>query len=159
MVTHPGVAGLSRNSSTGPIASGRTFVNSAYKQNLTFRPSMCHPSTSDSEYSTPPETSAVRIASGSGSRKKPPALQSSVGLATPRHAVEESVVIEPRPCLSPRGEISEGPLGESSNARTPDRVSVESFSADSTEEGMFLDRSPDNGVSDLDELDLDLVED
>ncbi|CAF4572771.1 unnamed protein product, partial [Didymodactylos carnosus] len=31
---------------------------------------------------------AVRIASGSGSRKKPPALQSSVGLATPRHAVK-----------------------------------------------------------------------
>ncbi|CAF1377275.1 unnamed protein product [Didymodactylos carnosus] len=94
----------------------------------------------------------VRIASGSGSRKKPPALQSSVRLATPRRAIEEPVVIEPRPCFSPRGDILEGFPGESPDARTPDRVSVESFSADSTEEGMLLDRSPDNGVSDLDEL-------
>ncbi|CAF1603407.1 unnamed protein product, partial [Didymodactylos carnosus] len=94
----------------------------------------------------------VCIASGSSSRKKPPALQSSVRLATPQHSVEEPAVIGPRPCFSPRGEISEGFPGESPVARTPDRVSVESFSTDSTEEGMLLDRSPDNGVSDLDEL-------
>ncbi|CAF1669269.1 unnamed protein product, partial [Didymodactylos carnosus] len=43
----------------------------------------------------------VRIASGSGSRKKPPALQSSVRLSTPRHAVEEPVVIEPRRTMDP----------------------------------------------------------
>ncbi|CAF0809879.1 unnamed protein product [Didymodactylos carnosus] len=94
----------------------------------------------------------VRIASGSGSRRKPPALQSSVRLATPQRSVEEPVVIEPRSCFSPRGEISEGFPGDSLVARTPDRASVESFSTDSTEERMLLDRSPDNGVSDLDEL-------
>ncbi|CAF0827737.1 unnamed protein product [Didymodactylos carnosus] len=169
-----GFAGLSRNSSTGPIASGRTFVDSAYKQNLTIRPSISHLSTPSVPLKhlhrrqlpdcAPERTTKrtlrrrrrqrleVRIATGSGSCKKPPDLQSSVRLATPRHVVEEPVAIEPCRCFSPRGEISEGSSGESPDARTPDRVSDESFSADSTEEGMLLDRSPDDGVSDLDEL-------
>ncbi|CAF4393775.1 unnamed protein product [Didymodactylos carnosus] len=118
-LTHPEVAGLSRNASTGQIASGRIFVNSAYKQNLTIRPSIGHPSSRsvplkhlhrrqipDHAPERPTKSALrrwrrerleVRIASGSGSRKKPPALQSSVRLATPRRAIEEPVVIEPRP--------------------------------------------------------------
>ncbi|CAF1535069.1 unnamed protein product [Didymodactylos carnosus] len=111
-VTHPGCSGLSRNSSTGTIVSGRTFVNSAYQQNLTIRPSIDHlssrsvPLTHFHRRQLPdnapghPTKSTLRrqrrnrlemiYACGRGSRKRKLAPQSSVRLATPRHTVNDS---------------------------------------------------------------------
>ncbi|CAF4602839.1 unnamed protein product, partial [Didymodactylos carnosus] len=131
-MTHPGCSGLSRNSSTGTIVSGRTFVNSAYQRNLTIRPSIDHLSARpvqlthfhprqlpDNAPGRPTKGTLRRqrrkrlemvYACGRGTRKRQPALQSSIRLATPRHTVnvEETVGIDLRPCFSPRGELLEG---------------------------------------------------
>ncbi|CAF1350020.1 unnamed protein product, partial [Didymodactylos carnosus] len=123
---------LSRNSSTGTIVSGRIFVNSAYQRNMTIRPSIDHVSARsvqlthfhprqlpDNAPGRPTKSTLRRqrrkrlemvYACGRGTRKRQPALQSSIRLATPRHTVnvEEIVVIDLRPCFSPRGELLEG---------------------------------------------------